>query len=133
MHPERLGRIADGFNRLAEPVVFPPIRTAAVNGRRSCSASTFSCCRRSAISTSQRSRWQRDRHRLGRAAEGGVLVRRAVRDAPAEHRVGGHRGRGANRLVDDDPEALVKAVTTARMPEHRPQLYGDGKAAIQDR
>ena len=25
VHPERLGRIADGFNRLAEPVVFPAI------------------------------------------------------------------------------------------------------------
>ena len=36
---------------------------------------------------------------------------------------------GANRLVDDDPEALVEALTTARMPDERPELYGDGKAA----
>ena len=35
----------------------------------------------------------RDRHRLGRAAEGGVLVRRPVRDAAAVDRVGRH-GRG---------------------------------------
>ena len=33
----------------------------------------------------------RDRHRLGRAAEGGVLVRRPVRHRQAVDRVGGHR------------------------------------------
>ena len=36
---------------------------------------------------------------------------------------------GANVLVDDDPERLAAAVADARMPEHRPQLYGDGAAA----
>ena len=36
---------------------------------------------------------------------------------------------GANRLVDDDPELIAEAVASARMPENRPQLYGDGKAA----
>ena len=36
---------------------------------------------------------------------------------------------GANRLVDDDPAALAEAVAQARMPNDRPQLYGDGKAA----
>jgi UDP-GlcNAc3NAcA epimerase len=36
---------------------------------------------------------------------------------------------GANRLVDDDPAALVEAVAQARMPSERPELYGDGKAA----
>ena len=36
---------------------------------------------------------------------------------------------GANRLVDDDPELLARAVAEARMPSRRPQLYGDGKAA----
>jgi UDP-N-acetylglucosamine 2-epimerase len=36
---------------------------------------------------------------------------------------------GANRLVDDDPAALVAALAQARMPTDRPQLYGDGKAA----
>ena len=36
---------------------------------------------------------------------------------------------GANVLVDDDPERLVEAVAAARMPENRPQLYGDGHAA----
>jgi len=36
---------------------------------------------------------------------------------------------GANTLVDDDPEALVRAVSDAQMPPERPELYGDGHAA----
>jgi UDP-GlcNAc3NAcA epimerase len=36
---------------------------------------------------------------------------------------------GANILVDDDPDAIAKAATEARMPNERPQLYGDGHAA----
>jgi UDP-N-acetylglucosamine 2-epimerase len=36
---------------------------------------------------------------------------------------------GANVLVDDDPDAIADAAANARMPENRPQLYGDGRAA----
>jgi len=37
---------------------------------------------------------------------------------------------GANTLVDpDDPSDLGPALTNARMPEERPQLYGDGQAS----
>jgi UDP-N-acetylglucosamine 2-epimerase len=36
---------------------------------------------------------------------------------------------GANRLVDDDPDAIARAVTEARMPAERPVLYGDGRAS----
>ena len=36
---------------------------------------------------------------------------------------------GANVLVDDDPERIVEAAREARMPEERPQLYGDGHAS----
>jgi UDP-GlcNAc3NAcA epimerase len=36
---------------------------------------------------------------------------------------------GANVLVDDDPAALAAAVAAARMPDERPPLYGDGRAA----
>ena len=38
---------------------------------------------------------------------------------------------GANVLVDDDPELLVRAVASARMPDERPALYGDGSAALR--
>ena len=36
---------------------------------------------------------------------------------------------GANVLVDDDPDRLVAAVASARMPDERPPLYGDGAAS----
>ena len=36
---------------------------------------------------------------------------------------------GANVLVDDDPDAIAAAAAAARMPDNRPQLYGDGHAA----
>jgi UDP-N-acetylglucosamine 2-epimerase len=38
---------------------------------------------------------------------------------------------GANVLVDDDPERIREAVATARMPDRRPQLYGDGNASAK--
>jgi UDP-GlcNAc3NAcA epimerase len=38
---------------------------------------------------------------------------------------------GANVLVDDDPERLASAVATARMPDERPPLYGDGSASAK--
>ena len=36
---------------------------------------------------------------------------------------------GANVLVDDDPDRLVEAVRTARLPADLPALYGDGHAS----
>ena len=38
---------------------------------------------------------------------------------------------GANVLVDADPERLAIAVASARMPQHRPLLYGDGNASAR--
>src|SRR4051794_16672531 len=35
----------------------------------------------------------------------------------------------ANVLVDDDPDEIAAAVASARMPDDRPQLYGDGHAS----
>lgn len=35
----------------------------------------------------------------------------------------------ANVLVDDDPDRIAAAVASARMPDERPQLYGDGEAS----
>jgi hypothetical protein len=34
-------------------------------------------------------------------------------------------------LVDDDPDRLYEAVAEARMPQERPRLYGDGRAAAR--
>jgi UDP-GlcNAc3NAcA epimerase len=36
---------------------------------------------------------------------------------------------GANTLVDDDPDRIAAAAVAARMPNPRPDLYGDGHAA----
>jgi UDP-GlcNAc3NAcA epimerase len=36
---------------------------------------------------------------------------------------------GANTLVDDDPGLITAAAKSARMPNSRPDLYGDGRAA----
>jgi len=36
---------------------------------------------------------------------------------------------GANTLVDDDPDRIAAALADARMPAHRPPLYGDGHAS----
>jgi UDP-N-acetylglucosamine 2-epimerase len=36
---------------------------------------------------------------------------------------------GANVLVDDDPDAIAAAAAGAHMPDERPPLYGDGRAA----
>jgi hypothetical protein len=32
-------------------------------------------------------------------------------------------------LVGDDPAAIASVVSSARMPDERPQLYGDGHAS----
>jgi UDP-GlcNAc3NAcA epimerase len=36
---------------------------------------------------------------------------------------------GANVLVEADPDSIAAAVVGARMPDHRPVLYGDGHAS----
>ncbi len=36
---------------------------------------------------------------------------------------------GANTLVDADPDAILRAIDTARFPENAPPLYGDGHAS----
>jgi UDP-GlcNAc3NAcA epimerase len=36
---------------------------------------------------------------------------------------------GANTLADDDPDRIVAAASTARMPADLPSLYGDGRAS----
>jgi UDP-N-acetylglucosamine 2-epimerase len=35
----------------------------------------------------------------------------------------------ANMLVGNDPAAIASAISSARMPDDRPQLYGDGHAS----
>ena len=62
-----------------------------------------------------RRRRRRRRHRLRRAAEGGVLAARPLRDAAAEHRVGGH-GRRRRERARRDRRAWRGALAAARFP-----------------
>ena len=96
VQPERLARIFEGLSRIEDPVVFPAHpRTAAVatseglslGARPNDPAARVSRLRRAGLAGA------RDPHRLGRPAEGGVLVRRPVRDTAAVDGVEGH-GRG---------------------------------------
>ena len=92
--------------------------------------------RRSTRSVSWRwSRWRPgpgDRHRLGRGAEGGVSVRRAVRDAASGDRVGRDGPRrlepGRRRRPVRARAALEDAAFIDR-DRPRPELFGDGDAA----
>ena len=129
----RLGRIVDGLNRLAEPVVFPihPRTRAAIDreGLRLGShvellpplgylAFTALACRARVIVTDSGG-LQKEAYWHGVPC---VTLRPSTEwvDTVAV---------GANVLVDDDPAALVTAVEAARMPAERPQLYGDGHAS----
>ena len=129
--PERLTRITDGLSRLPESVVFP-----AHPGRAPPSQVTL--CRLLPIRVidplgyldfaalaSQRA----DPDRLGRAPEGGLLVRGAVRDDAAEHRVDRHGRARREHPRRRRPDRIVAAVADARMPDEQPPLYGDGRAS----
>jgi UDP-N-acetylglucosamine 2-epimerase (non-hydrolysing)/UDP-GlcNAc3NAcA epimerase len=133
VQPERLRRIAEGFNRLAEPIVFPAHpRTAAVLERERIGLREHvlqlpplgyldfaALASQARVIATDSGGLQKEAYWYGVPC---VTLRPSTEWVDTVEV-------GANRLVDDDPEALVEAVTTARMPEQRPELYGDGKAA----
>jgi UDP-N-acetylglucosamine 2-epimerase len=130
----RLGRILDGLRRLEGPVVFPahPRTRAALRGQ------TPSGSDPSTILTEPLG--YLDLAALASQArvivtDSGGLQKEAywygvpcVTTRPSTEWVDTVEA-GANVLVDDDPDRLVDAVASARMPAERPQLYGDGHAA----
>ena len=72
----------------------------------------------------------RDRDRLRRAPEGGLLVRRALRDAAAVDRVGRHgRARRQRARRRRSRSRSWPPCEAAEMPSERPSLYGDGHAS----
>ena len=129
----RLGRIVEGLNRLEEPVVFPahPRTRAALERERIAVAphvelTTPMSYLELAAAVSQARVLVTDSGGLQKEAYWyGVPC---VTARPSTEWVDTVET-GANVLVDDDPDALVRAVTEARMPPHRPQLYGDGYAS----
>ena len=72
----------------------------------------------------------RDPHRLRRPAEGGVLVRRAVRDAATLDGMGRHRRRGGERARRRRSRRdRARQPARRRCRSTRPALYGDGYAS----
>jgi UDP-GlcNAc3NAcA epimerase len=129
----RLGRIADGLNRLAEPVVFP----AHPRTRAALASNTVllgphvrlldplgyldfaALASQARVVLTDSGGLQKEAYWYGVPC---VTLR------PSTEWVDTVRI-GANVLVDDDPDAISAAVTDAHMPAERPPLYGDGRAA----
>jgi UDP-N-acetylglucosamine 2-epimerase len=129
----RLGRIVAGLNRLAEPVVFPAhprtrdqiaqeglalgphVRVVEPLGYLEL-ASLASSAR---VIVTDSGGLQKEAYSYGVPC---VTLRPSTEWVDTVLT-------GANVLVDDDPDALVDAVSKARMPERAPALYGDGHAS----
>lgn len=133
VRPERLRRIADGLSRLDEPVVLPAhprtravleaegIRLAAnVELRSPLGYLPFaSAASQARVILTDSGGLQKEAYWYRVPC---VTMRPSTEwiDTVAE---------GGNVLVDDDPDAIVAAVASARFPAEAPPLYGDGHAA----
>ncbi len=129
----RLGRIVDGLNRLGEPVVFPAHpRTRAALEREGIELAAHvelvaplsylalaAAVSQARVVVTDSGGLQKEAYWYGVPC---VTVRPSTEWVDTVEA-------GANVLVDDDPDALVGAVASARMPAERPQLYGDGHAS----
>jgi UDP-GlcNAc3NAcA epimerase len=129
VRPDRLQRIVEGLNRLHEPIVFPAHpRTASVItglGPHVQLVAPLGYLDFAAL-TSQARVILTDSGGLQKEAYWYGVPCVTLR--PSTEWVDTVEA-GANVLVDDDPDALERAVAAAQMPEERPQLYGDGRAA----
>ena len=129
----RLRRIVEGLNRLTDPVIMPlhPRTRAAIEGDRLTLAShvvplePLGYLELTALAAGARVI----------VTDSGGLQKEAywhgvpcVTLRPSTEWVDTVET-GANVLVDDDPDLLVAAVSTASMPGSRPALYGDGHAS----
>jgi UDP-GlcNAc3NAcA epimerase len=129
----RLGRIVEAFNSLGEPIVFPehPRTRAALDGAglelagHVLATAPLGYLDLAALASQARVI----------LTDSGGLQKEAywygvpcVTLRPSTEWVDTVES-GANVLVDDDPERIVAAVASARMPDERPPLYGDGHAS----
>jgi UDP-GlcNAc3NAcA epimerase len=129
VRPERLARIVEGLGRIPEPVLFPAHpRTRSRLGALSANVRVLEplgYLDMAALSSQARVI----------VTDSGGLQKEAywygvpcVTARPSTEWVDTVEI-GANVLVDDDPDRLVAAVASARMPDERPPLYGDGAAS----
>ena len=133
--PERLARIVEGLNGLTEPVVFPVHpRTSAALERDGLTLHEnvlqlaplgyldfAALAAQARVIVTDSGGLQKEAYWYGVPC---VTLRPSTEWVDTV-------SVGANRLVDDDPAALAEAVAEARMPQERPQLYGDGKASTK--
>jgi UDP-N-acetylglucosamine 2-epimerase len=133
VQPERLSRLFDGLSRIEEPVVFPlHPRTRAVAiahglapGERVRTCEPLGYLDMAALASQARVIVTDSGGLQKEAYWYGVPCVTARPSTEWKDTV----ELGANVLVDDDPERLAHAVATARMPDERPTLYGDGDAS----
>ena len=133
VQPERLSRIVEGLSRLDEPVVFPAHpRTAGVLAAQRIPLGPNVELREPlgylefAAAASQARAIATDSGGLQKEAYWYGVPCVTLR--PSTEWVD-TVAVGANVLVDDDPDAIVAAVSAATFPEKAPTLYGDGRAA----
>ena len=129
----RLGRIVDGLNRIAERIVFPAHpRTRSQIEREGLELGPHvrvidplsylelaSLASQARVIVTDSGGLQKEAYWYGIPC---VTLRPSTEWVDTV-------SAGANVLVDDDPDALVEAVSAAAMPERRPVLYGDGHAS----
>jgi UDP-GlcNAc3NAcA epimerase len=133
--PERLARIAEGIRRIEEPIVFPvhPRTRTALDlaklelGPRVLLQPPLGYLDLTALASQARVILTDSGGLQKEAYWHGVPC---VTLRPSTEWVDTVEA-GANVLVDDNPDLLVAAVAGAQMPEERPRLYGDGKAAAR--
>jgi UDP-GlcNAc3NAcA epimerase len=132
VRPERLARILDGLSRIDLPVIFPAHpRTSTVATVQGLSLDNVrmiqplgyldfaALASQARVILTDSGGLQKEAYWYGVPC----VTLRASTEWKDTVEV------GANVLVDDDPDAIADAAAGARMPENRPQLYGDGKAA----
>ncbi len=130
---DRLARIVSGLNRLDEPVVFPAHpRTRATLEREGIPVASnvelteplgylafAAAASQARVIVTDSGGLQKEAYWYGVPC----VTARPSTEWVATVEL------GANVLVDDDPDALVAAVSEARFPKDAPPLYGDGHAA----
>jgi UDP-GlcNAc3NAcA epimerase len=133
VRPDRLARITDGLSRLPEPVLFPahPRTRAALASNRLLLAphvrlldplgylDLAALASQARVIVTDSGGLQKEAYWYGVPC---VTMRPSTEWADTVEL-------GANTLVDDDPDRIVAAVASARIPDDRPPLYGDGRAA----
>ncbi len=129
----RLGRIVEGLNALAEPVVFPiHPRTRAALAREKLTLGSHielteplgyldltALASQARVIATDSGGLQKEAYWYGVPC---VTMRPSTEWIDTIEL-------GANVLVDDDPAMIARAITEARMPAGLPPLYGDGKAS----